>query len=80
MNLKGISEVTLEMQIRNYEHVGSTSHLGVNKAAKITNTMQQKSDDGNLKVPKILGKASWEEKEITESMSCVKNGHNLDYH
>lgn len=40
----------METQIRNYEHVGSISHLGVSKLAKITNTMQQKSDDGNLKV------------------------------
>lgn len=40
----------------------------------------QKYDDGNLRVVKILGKASWEEKETRESMLYVKKRHDLVYH
>lgn len=66
------------MQVGDYEHVGSISNLRVSKVAKITNTIQQKSDDGNLKMLKVLGKANWGKKGIRENISYVKNRHNLD--
>lgn len=41
---------------------------------------QQNSDDRNLKVPKLTRKNNLGRNEIRESVSCVKNIHNLDFH
>ena len=58
--------------------VGSITNLALGKLAKITNTVKQKSNDGNLRKHKILGKAYQGEKEIRESVSYVKKRDNLD--
>ena len=58
--------------------VGSISNLALGKHAKITDTVKQKSNSGNLNILKILGKVNMGKKEIRKSMSCVKMRDKLD--
>lgn len=58
--------------------VGSFSKLALGKHAKITNTVKQKSDNGNLNIPQILRKVNMGKKEIRKSTSCVKMRDRMD--
>lgn len=66
------------MQVGDYEYVGSILNLRVSKVVKIINIIQQKFDDGNLKMFKVLGKVNWGKKGIRENILYVKNRYNLD--
>ena len=48
--------------------VGSISNLALGKHAKITDTVKQKSNSGNLNILKILRKVNMGKKEIRKSM------------
>lgn len=58
--------------------VGSISNLALGKHVKITDTVKQKSNSGNLNILKILRKVNMGKKEIRKSMSCVKMRDKLD--